>query len=1297
MQRSKRALVWLTIAALVVTLMPFGFAQKASAASTYFIPDIASLNNTAQRVTDSALATADNPLISRENVYSTTTGTLTITGTFSYVTSTSMSVKVEMLTAKTDTTVSPARTYYATDSAHSVTSTVTADASASNRFTASNLPLFAGFNKITFTGMQGNVERSDTFYVLYDSVPYVESIKVMGSSAGTIVLNEGTQVVVDRKNVSIQGSVKNATSVSYTLNGGSSIVASLVANGTFYTPTLDLVPGENTISFKVSNGADSINVTRMIYFFDPNQPFSKVNLKQDVTGAAEYSLLNNNSPALTDSTQNTTLSLQMIVPYNATPFPGNATYNINNAGATTIATATETEIPGVDGVTSAYKLVTFELPHTITTDANQTLRLVIGYNGASYTFEGKFRYLPGNTVIKEMFYLPDYNPSTNTVNTASKVPLNGSQVAGASFYILVRSETDPGANALQGVYLPLGTSPLTLNPVADSTAAATERVYEVTGFASGIQQVKFNYNGSTAAYNATITYASKSYIYVENLYDGQTYTFNSRDSDNELNIKGQYIGFDNLASAQYFVNGKEMTNDNNAGGDNTNLNVSASNLSFNLEIDIKNEGPLVYGQNTILFTGVTLDASGYRQEVTKQLKIYIIDENVSTISDFHPTSGDDRAAFPSVNPSDFTDEVLTRIFALSNEFVYSNEQYMTSRTSYDLVLRGSGASKLNLNFGSTSTFLSLNLDTLPTQVTSQITSPIDGATLTYDYANNGNEFIIRLRDLSFADPGTHTYNLELINSTGARTTQRVQITREASSFRVLAPQPTVGNQIVVNKNFVHFDIEADGATQVLVDGNEATRRTDFEDRFVYDFIGLKENKNNAISVEIVRDGTTITETVNVFYTGTVQIDAQYLAPLSTKHTVFNKELSLTFPKGTVMKSAAQDASGVTKYYTDAKLLFGIADPADGVVERRNDYGNIINRDPNGGSQNGNTTVKIEDYLKFRFLSTANTSNFTLVSDIYWINGGLGEDATNPATQGLPPYSIPMAGNEQINFPEDFQGTRKIVPSNRGELTLTYDSNVVDDAGSTITVFAYTNDGEWRNIGGEVDTKNNTITVPFDDFGYYKVMKLNRGFSDITNHSWARNVLNALYAKGIMTNLRVSEFGSDDLTTRGEFATLLVKGLNIPLNYDDNQSFFDVVPTAASGVWDYASIETAARAGIVNGVSEGYFDPDGNLTREQAAVMIARALELKLAANDSKLEASLAKSFLDSSNIQYYARPAVSAVNAAKIMSGSPVTVPGATKASYNFNPKLPMTRAEAGKIAVALLQRSTSMFPKNLS
>jgi hypothetical protein len=241
--------------------------------------------------------------------------------------------------------------------------------------------------------------------------------------------------------------------------------------------------------------------------------------------------------------------------------------------------------------------------------------------------------------------------------------------------------------------------------------------------------------------------------------------------------------------------------------------------------------------------------------------------------------------------------------------------------------------------------------------------------------------------------------------------------------------------------------------------------------------------------------------------------------------------------------------------------------------------------------------------------------------------------------------------------------------------------------------------EWQRVGGAVDTKSNTITVPFDDFGYYMVVKLRAGFKDITNHPWARNVLEGMYSKGLMTNLHYQDFGSYDFTTRGEFATLLVKALSIPLIYDDIPTFVDVPSGSNATTWSYAYIETAARTGIITGFDNQQFGPSQRLTREQAATMIARALELKLPVNDDKVKANLAKQFTDVDKMSYYALPAIQEVYKQGIMLGMEnAAVEGQKKATYSFSPLTQLKRDEAAQIAVRLLQKNKSnLFPSNLN
>ncbi|MGE7613945.1 S-layer homology domain-containing protein [Paenibacillus sp. NPDC101420] len=1305
MQRFKRPFVWLMLAALIVSMFPGKYTPIAAAATTssttFFSPDDLTLRNTVLLKQDVVPTTATpNPegLISRSSVYKISNPTFSITGTYSQVTSSTMKVTVEQLTQ--DTTKK-----WVTDSTRLTTGTVTTDNnSPDNRFVASGLVLYTGFNKITFSGMQGNLQRSESFYVLYDQVPYVTELKVLGGPSA-LNLNEGTQVVVPVSTVTLQGKVANATKVSVSVNGGTALQTSLLEDGTFFTPALNLNPGLSTLKIVIQNASDSITIDRSVYFFDKDQPFASLNINHN---SVDYNILNDKVPTLTaDLTPSVAgFTGQVLVPYNVAPFETNAKLTLNKGtGNEKVVTIKKVEeeltIPGPDGVTPTYKLVKF------TTNTNLDIlpgvndfKLSLDYGTHSSSHLYSYKFLKDETVITEMYFLPGYTGSGDLTNI-SKLPLNGQQVETDTFYIMAKTNKSTSA-VLTANYLPLSNKPLLITSVTVPSLGTNEYVYKITGFSNGQQKVQFRYTGSESYYNADISYVSKNYIYVSNLQDGQTYEFDSS-AENTLTVAGEYIGFENIAGAQVQINGI----DSNSLTDKpfkleVEKNSTVNKTTFNFDLKISQTGPLVYGENKIVFTGVSIDNAGNQRIIKKELKLYIIDTNISGVKQFHPTLGDNRLPFTKTTLSNEVER--NAILALPAEIVYKDEKYTTSKDKFDLVLQGSGATTLNLYQGSTLVFSSTGQDKLLTDIEQEPIGPkrypdeLTANGLYYEYIGSAKNFILRLRDIRFDTPGSQVYTLELINKTGARTTQRLEVVRELAPYRLLSPVPTVGKQIVVNKNFVRFDIEAEGASKVIIGKDEAKKRTDIpnSDRFTYDYVGLKADKSTPIKIQIVRANSTISDTIDVYYASAVQIDTQYMAEkVATKYSVFNKALELNFPKGTIMKGFT--SSGAAKYYPNTKLLFGIADPTDGVVERKNDYGNIINvtgsddRTEGGGGQ-----LVIPQDLALRFTSTVSTNNFSRVSDIYWLSGGLGEDGVNIETNGVTPHFVDASG--KTGYFTQYSQTRKIVPSQRGELTLTFNSSIVDEVGSTITVFRYTDSGKWENVGGVVDTKKHTITVPFDEFGYYTVMKLRRGFVDITNHPWGRNIMNGLYSKGFMTNLRADAFGADDLTTRGEFATLLVKSLSIPLNYDANkQTFFDIVPQAVSATWDFKHIETAARAGIVTGLSDGFFGPDQALTREQAAVMIARALKLKMSLNDSKLLATLSKSFVDTSNMDFYSRPAIEAVSKAKIMEGSAVTVTGQKKPVYNFNPKGKLTRAEAGKITVALLQKSTSIFPKNFN
>jgi len=95
----------------------------------------------------------------------------------------------------------------------------------------------------------------------------------------------------------------------------------------------------------------------------------------------------------------------------------------------------------------------------------------------------------------------------------------------------------------------------------------------------------------------------------------------------------------------------------------------------------------------------------------------------------------------------------------------------------------------------------------------------------------------------------------------------------------------------------------------------------------------------------------------------------------------------------------------------------------------------------------------------------------------------------------------------------------------------------------------------------------------------------------------------LAARNIINGKTDIAFEPRSTMTRAEFAAIIVRGLGLPAK--SNAKFTDVTEND----WFFAFVSTANFYGIVNGVSETEFNPNGTITREEAAVMVTRAAKL----------------------------------------------------------------------------------------
>lgn len=169
------------------------------------------------------------------------------------------------------------------------------------------------------------------------------------------------------------------------------------------------------------------------------------------------------------------------------------------------------------------------------------------------------------------------------------------------------------------------------------------------------------------------------------------------------------------------------------------------------------------------------------------------------------------------------------------------------------------------------------------------------------------------------------------------------------------------------------------------------------------------------------------------------------------------------------------------------------------------------------------------------------------------------------------------------------------------------------------------------------------------------------FDDIKNH-WAKDNIERLITTGSISGYPDGTFKPEQTITRAEFASMLCNVFKF--ENKGNQVFVDTREH-----WAKENISKATVAGVVSGYNEDVFGPNDLITREQMAVMIARAVKLPLITEDL--------AFSDNENISSWAKSAMTAVYKNKIMKGYP---------DNTIKPQGKATRAEAVTVIINALE-----------
>lgn len=200
-------------------------------------------------------------------------------------------------------------------------------------------------------------------------------------------------------------------------------------------------------------------------------------------------------------------------------------------------------------------------------------------------------------------------------------------------------------------------------------------------------------------------------------------------------------------------------------------------------------------------------------------------------------------------------------------------------------------------------------------------------------------------------------------------------------------------------------------------------------------------------------------------------------------------------------------------------------------------------------------------------------------------------------------------------------------------------------------------GSSGGSGGSLGvTVSNTNTQPQNPPKQPSVQENAELFSDIEAYSWAKESINSLYKKGVISGKGSGLFCPGDSVTREETIKMIVSAF-FSLENGCEADFVDVPKNA----WSYPYVAFAVKMGIANGKGGGYFGASENITREDMALMLFRCIKNRANYGTGAVP-------VDIDDVSDYALEAVKYMYTNGIIKGY---------ADGSFAPKAYTTRAEA--------------------
>ena len=178
------------------------------------------------------------------------------------------------------------------------------------------------------------------------------------------------------------------------------------------------------------------------------------------------------------------------------------------------------------------------------------------------------------------------------------------------------------------------------------------------------------------------------------------------------------------------------------------------------------------------------------------------------------------------------------------------------------------------------------------------------------------------------------------------------------------------------------------------------------------------------------------------------------------------------------------------------------------------------------------------------------------------------------------------------------------------------------------------------------------------------------YDDVKTDDWYAEAVAFVYKQGMMNGLSDKRFAPGEKTTRAMLVTMLYR-----LEKDAGGSAATKFSDVPAGQWFSDAVNWSASVGVVNGMENGKFAPNDNISREQLAAILYRYAQYK--GYDVSVKGDLSK-FNDNGSIAAWAKEPMQWAVGSGLING---------KGEASLEPGSNATRAEVATMLMRLLNQ----------